>query len=56
MEYLGKLVTKYKKKKYSVFRDRTGLYYLNGEETHIFSSKDYYKFIDDEQLQLIVEA
>ena len=50
MEYLGKLLNKYKKKKYSVFQDRTGLYYLNGKEIKIMTEREYKLFLKDEEL------
>ena len=51
MKYLGILQNKYKK--YSVFKDRTGLYYLNNNEVHILSEKEYKEFLKIEKLKLL---
>ncbi len=52
MKYLGILINRQKKKKYSVFRDRTGLYYLNNNECIILTGQEYSDFLQLEELKL----
>ena len=53
MEYLGKLINKYKKKKYSVFKT-ADVYHLNGEDYLIFQTKrEFDIYVSDEKLEFL---